>query len=394
MFLDSISTLLLLMKIAHVVCTYPPYRGGMGHVAFEYVERLRARGHDVHVFTPRYGLAIEGDPEYVHRVPSPIHVGNGGVVPSLFRRLSGFDLVHLHYPFFGGAEPVIVRQAIRHDQALVLTYHMDTDAQGIRGAIFEAHRRLLFPWLISRADRVLVSSQDYTNASALRHVPNIASRLQPMLFGVDLDRFFPGKDLALRTLLGIKEGTPVVLFVGGMDTAHHFKGVSIALQALAILREGKWEAVFVGEGDLRSVYMKESQSLGLGERVRFVGSIPDVDLPRYYRMADIQVFPSTSRAEAFGLVALEGAASGIPCVASDLPGVRSVVLDGSTGLLVPPGDVEALARALQSLIEHVDVREQLGASARKRAEAEFAWDPLMAKLEHIYHEVAGELKRH
>ncbi len=381
------------MKIAHVVCTYPPYRGGMGHVAFEYVERLRARGHDVHVFTPRYGHAIEGDPDYVHRVPSPLHVGNAGVVPSLFRRLSGFDVVHLHYPFFGGAEPVIVRQAVRHDQALVLTYHMDTDAQGVRGAIFEAHRRLLFPWLISRADRVLVSSQDYANACALRHVPDVTKRLEMLPFGVDLERFSPGEDLALRTKLGIKDGTPVVLFVGGMDTSHHFKGVSVALAALEQLKALKWEAVFVGEGDLRATYMNESVHLGLSERVRFVGSIPDTELPRYYRMADMQLFPSTSRAEAFGLVALEGASSGIPCIASDLPGVRSVVLDGETGLLVPPGDAVALARALQTLIEHVDVREQLGASARKRAEAEFAWDPLMAQLERIYREAVINLKK-
>ena len=122
------------MKIAQVVSTYPPYRGGMGSIAHTYTEHLRARGHDVHVYTPRY-RAVQYDPDYIHRVPSPIHVGNAGVVPSLFNRLKGLDIIHLHYPFFGGAEPVIVRKAVRPDQALVLTYHMDPIARGLNRSV-------------------------------------------------------------------------------------------------------------------------------------------------------------------------------------------------------------------------------------------------------------------
>ena len=71
------------MKIAQVVSTYPPYRGGMGGVAFEYTERLRARGYDVHVFAPLYG-PVEGDPAYVHRNPSSIKHGNASFVPNAF----------------------------------------------------------------------------------------------------------------------------------------------------------------------------------------------------------------------------------------------------------------------------------------------------------------------
>src|SRR3989344_5724433 len=239
------------MKIAQVVSTYPPYRGGMGRVAHEYVERLRARGEDVHVYAPRYSHVL-ADPDYVHRVPSPVHIGNAGVVPSLYHRLKGFDVVHLHYPFFGGAEPTIVRKAIKDDQKLVITYHMDAVAGGLRGAIFRAHRRLLFPWLMARADRILVSSQEYAQTSALAELPWALERVEVHPFGVDLERFHPGDEPELRERLGLVAGGPVLLFVGGLDAAHHFKGLPVLFEALEKIAAIPWTCLVVGDGDLRA----------------------------------------------------------------------------------------------------------------------------------------------
>ena len=363
------------LKIAQVVCTYPPYRGGIGHVAHEYTERLRARGQNVHVFTPLYE-PVEGDPEYVHRVPSPLHVGNAGVVPSLFKRLSGFDIVHLHYPFFGGAEPAIVGKALRADQKLVMTYHHDPVVSGIRAMVYEAHRKLIFPWLVNRADKILVSSREYAESSDLKDVHGALDRVEVLPFGIDLDRFHPDSTRANKI--------PVFLFVGGLDAAHHFKGLPVLIDALGGLRDYAWSCVIVGDGGLRPNYEAAVVAAGLGDRIRFAGNVSAEDLPGYYRSADIHCFPSTERAEAFGIVALEAAASGIPCIASDLPGVRGVVLNGETGLLVPPRNAEELRKAMLVLLEQVDLRNRLGTSARHRAEAEFAWDPLMVKLENIY----------
>jgi len=366
-----------------VVCTYPPYRGGMGRVAHEYTERLRQRDYDVHVFTPRY-QRVTDDPKYVHRIPSPLHVGNAGVVPSLLRRLSGFDIVHLHYPFFGGAEPTIVGKALRSNQKLVITYHHDPVVQGIRNAIYEAHRRLLFPWLVSRADTILVSSREYAESSDLRNVARALDRVEVMPFGIDLGRFHPGKEPGLRARMAWRDDVPVFLFVGGLDQAHHFKGLPVMLEALAGLGPYPWRCVVVGDGALRATFEANAKESAFDERIAFVGNVSDEELSRYYRMADIHCFPSTERAEAFGIVALEAAASGIPCIASDLPGVRGVVLNGETGLLVPPGDPQELRKAMLLLLEQVDLRMRLGEAARRRAEAEFAWDPLMSRLEHVY----------
>ncbi len=396
------------MNIAQVVSTYPPYHGGMGNVAHAYTERLRARGEDVHVFTPRFDREIPEDPDFVHRVPSPLSVGNAAAVPSLFRRLSGFDLVHLHYPFFGGAEPTIVRKALRGDQALVVTYHMDTHANGLKGLAFEAHRRALFPWLIARADRVLVSSLDYARSSALAALPKLADRLVELPFGVDGERFHPGDASETRARLSLGSG-PTVLFVGGLDEAHAFKGVPVLLEALARIaaaptpppaalrpagsppsgrggRVAPWNALIVGDGDLRAAYEAEARRLGMAERVRFLGAVADEALPDLYRASQVHVLPSVSSGEAFGLVALEAAASGVPSVVSDLPGVRSVVLHGETGWCVPAGDAAALADALRTLLPDAALRERLGLAARARVLRDYAWDPLMDRLEEVYRE--------
>lgn len=358
----------------------------MGNVAFEYTERLRDRGYNVHVFTSQGRVDVE-DPDYVHRVPSIVHIGNAGVIPSLFRRLSGFDLVHLHYPFFGGAEPTIVRKAIRKDQGLVMTYHMDATAGGIRGAVFGVHRRVLLPWIVGRADRILTSSQDYINGSAIAEIEGAIDRVEIHPFGIDLGRFHPVVDHTFKQRLGVRRDVPMILFVGGLDTAHHFKGVPVLFEALKLLVSDSWEALIVGDGNLKASFETMVRQFGLNNRIHFLGNVARRDLPFVYRCADFHVFPSTRRAEAFGLVALEAAATGIPTIASNLPGVRTVVQDGSTGLLVPPEDVSELARAIKLLITQPELRQRLGQAARLNTEVNFAWDPLIDHLEETYRSV-------
>ncbi|MBI4438286.1 glycosyltransferase family 4 protein [Candidatus Uhrbacteria bacterium] len=370
------------ITIAHVVCTYPPYRGGMGNVARDSVERLRARGYNVHVFTIQ-DKDVQDDPRWVHRIPGILQIGNAGVLPSLFHRLSGFDLVHLHYPFFGGAEPVIVRKALRQDQGLVMTYHMDNVGGGLKGAVFGMHRRLLFPWLVNRVDRILVSSMDYGLHSALAEL-EVMDRIEEHPFGVDSERFHPGDEPELRARLRLPAGTPILLFVGGLDAAHAFKGLPVLFEALSLLRGRPWHLVIVGEGALKETYRTAARALGLEERVTFVGSASEADLPRYYRLADVHLFPSTARAESFGLVALEAAASGVPTIASALPGVRTLVRDGDTGILVPSGDASALASAIATVLEHPELRARLGLSARVMATTAYHWEPLIDRLEATY----------
>ena len=378
------------MHIAHVVPTYPPYRGGVGHLAAEYATRLRARGHDVQVFTPRYRHQPD-DPDFVHRLAAPLRVGNAAIMPSLVSRPREFDVVHLHYPFFGGAEPVLLGKWLRAGQPLVLSYHMDAVADGVRGALFRLHARLVLPRIVVAADRVLVSSTDYAAHSALAAIGNALSRVEVHPYAVDTERFHPGHEPALRERLRIAPSDVALIFVSRLDPAHHFKGLPVLLDALARARLHGWRLVVVGDGSQRSGFERLARSLGLAERVSFAGDVSEADLPAYYRAADVHVCPSTAAAEAFSLVTLEAASSGIPTVASSLPGVRTVVVHGGTGLHVPPGDSAGLGLALDSLMQGA-ARTALGREARARAEALFQWEPAIMRLEQTYREVVGSLR--
>lgn len=372
------------MKIAQVVTTYPPYPGGIGSVAHEYTERLRQRQHHVHVFTPLYEKK-ENDPKYVHRIFSPFHTGNAGVVPSLAIRLKGFDLVHLHYPFFGGAEPVLIRKFILKHQPLVITYHHDVVGMGIKGLIFDLHRRMLFPWIMNRADCILVSSRAYADTCSLQQLSQtIQKKIHIFPFGVDIKRFFPGKDISIKEKLGIHETIPLILFVGGLDKPHYFKGLPILFEALANIKEISWQTAIIGDGELRPFYESLVEKYGIKGRVIFLGAVGEEEKPAYMRNADIHVFPSIDRTEAFGLVALEAASSGLPTIASNLPGVNFVVQHPKTGLLVPPENSKELQQALVRLLQDKALRETMGQAARKRVEECFSWDGCIDKLEGLY----------
>jgi glycosyltransferase involved in cell wall biosynthesis len=379
------------MRIAQVTPVYPPYRGGMARVAFEYTERLRAREHDVHVFTPQHGETNEvdlRDSDYVHRIPAPLRVGNAGLLPSLPSDLASFDIVHLHYPFYGGAEPVARARSSGQIRALVVTYHMEATASGLKGTVFDVHRETVQPWILSHADKLLVSSRDYAASSAFARVDSALDQVDVCPFGVDLNRFHPGAEPALRTSLDIDEFSPVILFVGSLDAAHRFKGLDLLFTALTRQPHLSWHLVVVGDGDDRARFEREATERRLMLRTIFAGDVSDEMLPRYYRLADVHVLPSTSRAEAFGLVTLEAAATGVPSIVPDLPGVRTNVVHGTTGLIVPAGDAGALDAALRDLLSSPERREQLGRDARSRVERECQWAPLIEQLEAVYQTVA------
>jgi glycosyltransferase involved in cell wall biosynthesis len=232
-----------------------------------------------------------------------------------------------------------------------------------------------------------VSSQEYAESCALSDVSGALDKLEVVPFGIDLEIFRPGRDEAFRESLGLSADEPVLFFIGGLDRAHYFKGLPVLIEALEGLKEKPWKLVVAGDGDLRDIFVAQARTVGLTDRILFIGSIAEADKPRAYRAADIHVFPSIDRSEAFGLVALEAAASGIPCVASSLPGVRSVVKHEETGLLVESEKPVELRAAIERLLDDHELRVRLGASARARAEREFAWSPLISRLEMIYKKV-------
>ena len=194
---------------------------------------------------------------------------------------------------------------------------------------------------------------------------------------VDTDRFHPSNNgKHIRSRLS-PDDQPLALFVGRL-VPH--KGVGILVRALSRLERGR--LVVVGDGPYRGWLEGLVRSKGLGERVVFAGPIGDAWLPAYYAACDTVVLPSTSRLEAFGIVGLEGMASGKPLVLSDIPGVRDVIT-GEEGHIVEPLDPDALAGALEDIWDYPERARQMGVRGRERAEREFAWPRVAEKIEQV-----------
>ena len=401
------------MNILHLSCVAPPETGGIGQAASEIVKRLRDRGVDATLVAPtRRSKTGEPDSAWVTRLPSLFRIGNAASLSGLKPLVKAADVVHLHYPFFGTAE-VVAQDCLWMKKPLVITFHMDATSDGLASMVFDssllgrfvglrALRKLLVaipdgfyrfaiqPAVLRAAKKIFVSSFDYADHSSLKGFRGAhPERVIELPFGVDHRRFHPGEGesrVTSHATFGITNADRIIGFVGGMDAAHSFKGLPHLLKAMTLLPEDV-HALLVGDGPRRASFEKLAQELGIAARCHFVGRIPPDQLPDAYRAMDVFAFPSTNAAEAFGLVAVEAMACGIPVVASDLPGVRSVVADGVTGLLVPPSDLVPLANALRRLLENNDLRLGMGRAARERAVSRYDWGRHVETLMQTYREL-------
>jgi phosphatidylinositol alpha-1,6-mannosyltransferase len=221
-----------------------------------------------------------------------------------------------------------------------------------------------------------------------REAARAAGRPLPALVvppGVDVARFFPpagaAERVATRRRLGMPEEAPLVL---GVSRLVPRKGFDVLIDAAARLGAGVHLAL-AGAGRDRDRLRRRAAGAGLGGRFHLLGRVPDADLPALYGAADVFAMICRERwggleAEGFGIVFLEAAACATPSVAGRSGGAEDAVVDGKTGFVVPPRDAGAVAGALDALLSDPGLRTRLGAAARARAEAEFAYDTLAARL--------------
>jgi UDP-glucose:(heptosyl)LPS alpha-1,3-glucosyltransferase len=213
------------------------------------------------------------------------------------------------------------------------------------------------------------------------HFPKQADRTVTIHNGVDLDAFAPGSRRgemeALRESLKLDSDRLIAIFVG---SEWERKGLEPAIQALALV-DG-WDLLVVGNGD-RERYQRVAQQAGVEAMVHWLGVSRDV--APIYQLADAFVFPTSY--EAFPLVALEAAASGLPILATPVNGVRELVSDGVNGFLITR-DANVIARRLQELGEDRELRERLASGARSSA-LRFSWETMVAAHHDLYSRLAA-----
>ena len=386
------------MRIAHLTATFPPYPGGAGNTCYRFAKGQAERGHHVEVFTaPAEGEAPDPGGAIVHRLDPVAAIGNAPLIPRLVR-IDGFDVVHLHYPFIFGAELTLLARArrSRRRQALLVHYKNRLIGTGARGGLFAAYEHTVSPLLVRAADRICVLSPDH--ARSVPYLRRIAERRPEKLIempnGVDTETFAPGgDDGGLRRSLGIPEEAVVAAYVATLDRAHRFKRLDVAFAGLAELADPGVHLVVAGGGELLDEYRSRAGAAGLDGRVHFLGRVPHAELPGVLRAADLLLL-TTEPPESFGIVLIEAMACGLPTIATEYPGVRAVVDDGETGLLIPPGDHRALSAALRRLIDAgADGRARMGEAGRRKAVRLWSWPRLLDRMDAAYAQAVEARRR-
>ena len=373
------------MKIVLVSDYYFPHvGGGVERVVEELAHNFLKFGHQVRVVTfnpdgwpskeTADGIEIVRIPSVnlqpMVGVPAAVNAGLG-----IRRAFEGADVIHVHNIFFLLS---LLTALSRPKAPIITTMHVGSLANltGLTGAIGRLYERTVGRFILRSSEAVTAVSP-----SVAEHAASIGANA-PIHFvpnSVDVERFHPAARLD-----GEPETDQSVLFLGRFSRN---KGPQYLVEAIPRVMSAIPEATFafVGDGPLRAPMARRMRELGLDGNVQIHGKVPDV-VPLLQR-AGVVVRPSLT--EGMPLAVMEAMACGRPILATRVGGTGDLILDGETGMLLEPRNVEALANGLIRVLTDRQHAAAMGRRAREWAEQQMTWERVSRTYEQIYEEVAS-----
>ena len=362
------------MKIGIVTPYAYPMPGGVNDHVGSLYRVLRARGHDVRIITSSHGLqkASEGDIIRVGKgfsVPFNGSMGTITLSPTYLAQVRAilererFDVLHYHEPFVPFLSLVTLTLSTSVN---VGTFH----AFGGLSISYEFGKRMLGHYAGKLHGRIAVSP-------AARH---FISRYFPGEYKIVPNGVEPGRYQRAVPIARYRDGVPNILFVGRMEPR---KGLIHLLRAFRKLqRDGvRARLLLVGTGPGEREARRYVLTRQLDD-VEFLGRVSEAQKAQLFKTADIYVSPATGR-ESFGIVLLEAMSAGAPIICSDIHGYRGVVRRERDGILVEPGNADALAVSIRRLIDDPALRAQLSRAGEERAQL-FTWERVGQAVEEYY----------
>ena len=387
------------MRILSVLTYYRPHASGLTIYAERLAKALARRGHQVTVMTSQYtkDLPLDEMVEGVRviRVPIAFRVSKGVIMPRFGRMATQLvrenDVLQLHLPQFDAAG-VALRGRI-WKKPTIITYHCDllmppgllswTANQGI----------LLMNELAARfAHRIVTNTRDYAEHSPF--LKRYLGKLDVIPPPVELPAVTPDAARDFAQKHNPDGRRPVIGLASRFATE---KGIEVLLDALpAILKEYPLAQVqFVGA--YKNVVGEEAYFSRLYPRIlayekagnwKFLGFIPDANMPAFFSNLDVLALPSLNSTESFGIVQIEAMTKGVPAVASDIPGVRQPVKMHGMGKIFPAGDAAALAGCLLEILgnRQAFIREP------QPIQMQYLPDTIAENYERLFLEIKDEMK--
>jgi len=374
---------------------FPPHEGGIARVMGEMARRYPP--YSLLVSTGKYTGSAESDADYLQGIDRvPVRAKRLRTVNGLVRwTMRAEALARRHRPRFTwcaelkpaayparwlharhgipygiftyGAELLLLDQKLRRSR-----FKHWTGRQLLEGAsVFVA----ISKWTADYTRRILSELGLDRQTDRVRTVP----------LGTDPEEFQPALSTTeVRRRYGL-EGGPWILTVARLDWHKGFDTVIRALPAVRVAHPSVRYAIG-GVGESRPYLERLVAELRLGDATKFLGFVPEADLPALYNAAD--VFALVSRrydllVEGFGIAALEASACGVPVLAGREAGLIDAVRDGETGLLVDPYNPAAVAEGLNRLLADPALRRRLGTGGRRAVETYFNWDRVVRDIEDI-----------
>jgi glycosyltransferase involved in cell wall biosynthesis len=208
------------------------------------------------------------------------------------------------------------------------------------------------------------------------------TRIEVTPFGVDLNLFRPFKEK--------KSSTEVI--IGTVKTLNRIYGIDTLIESFSILIAKKphlsLKLVIAGEGSEKEVFTEQVKRLGLENKVIFVGKVQHLDVPKI--LNQFHIYVALSNYESFGVAVIEASACAIPVVVSDAGGLKEVVKNGKTGVIVPRQNAGSAAQALAQLVENPALRQEMGRAGREHVQELYDWHSNVDHMEALYHRILTE----
>ncbi len=291
------------------------------------------------------------------------------------------EVLHANY-WLSGA----VAHQLKHlrDLPMVATFHTLARVKADAGIDDDPDERARVEHDVIACSDLMLASTEAERDQLVVHYGAVPERVEIVPPGVDHSVFFPEDAKIAKDRLGLDHHRRVLLFAGRIQP---LKGVDLAVRCLAELGDPNAMLLVVGgpsgpDGTAELARVRQlAHDLGVADSVQFVPPQPHTRLADFYRAADVCIVPS--RAESFGLVALEAAACGTPVVAASVGGLRSLVDDGATGFLVDDRDPAAYAALVAMLLEDPELAAEMGAAASAESR-KYSWSITAARLRRLY----------